>query len=292
MFTIIRSDALRALAFTALSVIGSADAWAQAPTNKLPLGVSGTIVCDGKGNIGISIDINGKITTETAREVENLFKAFHAAKQGDKHSCTSPSGDDDFSAFGTHFGINSNGGNVIAAMEIGRLFRNERVWLGVDGYCISSCVLILAGAVNRHVSRDNLVGIHRPYQASGPVANPSEIATTYSSLLAQIKSYLREMNVSTRLATDMLAIEPEAVRMLSLKELQSYRLLDLDPAEQERRAVNNEIDNLKEAERLGLDRIEYNKRKALANTRCSIAAPNDYRGFHDCYSHIMKTGAN
>jgi hypothetical protein len=96
------------------------------------------------------------------------------------------------------------------------------------------------------------------------------------------------MNVSTNLATDMLAVEPETVRMLSLQELQSYRLSGMVPAEQERRAVDREIDDVKEAEKLGLDRIEYTKRKARAKAICSA----ENRSYYDCYNRVMKTSAN
>jgi hypothetical protein len=258
------------------------------PPQRKPAGVSGDVACNGTGAVGLSITINGEITMKTAQDVEKLFTAFHAAEQGDKRSCThTSSGDEGLTAFGAHFDITSNGGDVSAAMAIGRLFRKESAWLGVEGHCISSCVLVLAGAIDRHVSGDNLVGIHRPYLTSGRTATSSEIAATYSGYLAQIKSYLREMNVSTKLATDMLAVEPEAVRMLTLKELQSYRLLGVDPAEQERRAVSREIHDLKEAEELGIDRIEYTKRKARANATCSSAAEH-----YHCFNRVMKTGAN
>ncbi|SHH25314.1 hypothetical protein [Bradyrhizobium erythrophlei] len=258
------------------------------PPQPAPAGVSGDVACNGTGAVGLSITINGEITMKTAQDVGKLFTAFHAAEQGDKRSCTRTSSDkNDLSAFGTHFDINSYGGDVSAAMAIGRLFRKESASLGVEGHCISSCVLILAGAVDRQVSGDNVVGIHRPYLASGRTATSAEIAATYSGYLAQIKSYLREMNVPTRLATDMLAVEPEAVRMLTLKELESYRLLGVDPTEQERRAVSREIRDLKEAEELGIDRIEYTKRKARANATCSAAAEH-----YDCFNRVMKTGAN
>lgn len=272
--------------------IGIADPKAVLPVAHAPIGVSGEIDCDGKGHVGLSITINGEITMKTAKDVEKLFTAFHAAEQGNRDSCTHTTSGNDFSAGGTHFGINSNGGDLVAALAIGRLFRKEGAWLGVDGHCISSCVLVLAGAVDRQVSNDNVVGIHRPYLVSSATATSAEITAEYSSYLGQMKSYLREMNVSGRLATDMLAVEPEEVRMLSLKELQSYRLLGVDPNEQERRAVSREIHDVKEAEQLGIDRIEYTKRKARANAACSAAAEEDNGSYYDCYTRVMKTGAN
>jgi hypothetical protein len=94
-------------------------------------------------------------------------------------------------------------------MEIGRMFRKERAWLSIDGDCVSACVLILAGAIDRFVTSGR-VGIHRPYTARlDPTWSVDKVRNVYRTTLQEIRSYLREMNVSEQLADDMLAIEPE-----------------------------------------------------------------------------------
>ena len=94
---------------------------------------------------------------------------------------------------------------------IGRMFRREGAWIGVNGVCYSACVFILAGAVDRQMGKSDQVGIHRPYLGSTP-ENPldaGQVKQAYSRTLQDMRSYLREMNVSPRLADDMLATEPE-----------------------------------------------------------------------------------
>src|ERR1700737_149118 len=102
------------------------------------------------------------------------------------------------------------------------------------------------------------------------------------------------MNVSERLADDMLAIEPERVRNLSQAELKGSGLATLAPAEQQRRAIENEARDVREAAQLGLDRREYTRRKALGINACIF---NSMTGKYmsdgemfDCRRRILTTG--
>ena len=84
-------------------------------------------------------------------------------------------------------------------MEIGRMFRNERAWIGVDqnSFCVSACVLILAGAVERALLKPVRIGIHRPYLDTAPQRplTPDEVREGYGRLLQDVRAYLNEMNV-------------------------------------------------------------------------------------------------
>jgi hypothetical protein len=156
------------------------------------------------------------------------------------------------------------------------------------------------GRVKRLYAR-GMVGIHRPYfdlpSGSQPLT-PDEVRGSYQQMLQEMRAYLREMNVSERLADDMLAIEPADVRYLSNKQLDDYGLRYIDPIEQET------ID-LQEAQHWGLDRREYMRRKALQKTNCNIWVlekqlghkPSDdeidqfiYKGVDACYQRVMKFG--
>jgi ATP-dependent protease ClpP protease subunit len=172
--------------------------------------------------------------------------------------------------------IDSPGGDIAAAMSIGRMLRKARIRVFVpkNQRCVSACIMIFAAAV----SRDSIgkIGIHRPYfnlSNSRPVA-PADVSKHYANLLQEIRSFLREMNVSEQLADDMLAIEPANVRYLSRDELMKYGLRDVDPVEQETR-------DLQEAQSLGLDRGEYIRRQALQKTSC------DYEVFEKQLGHEL-----
>ena len=121
-----------------------------------------------------------------------------------------------------------------------------------------------------------------------------QVKTAYGTMLQDIRAYLREMNISERLADDMLAIEPERVRTLSQAELKGYGLATLDPAEQQRRAIENEARDVWEAAQLGLDRAEYTRRKALVENICAYTAAGepmtDYSEYWRCKQRVLKTG--
>jgi len=113
-------------------------------------------------------------------------------------------------------------------------------------------------------------------------------------MLQDIRAYLREMDVSERLADDMLAIEPERVHILTQVELSAYGLARVDSAEQQRRAIANEARDVQEANQLGLDRREYTRRKSLGINSCIFnSATGKYMTdgeMLDCRRRILTTG--
>jgi hypothetical protein len=77
-------------------------------------------------------------------------------------------------------------------------------------------------------------------------------------MLQDMRAYLREVHVSVRLADDMLAIEPQRIRILTRAELTEYGLAKVDPAEQQRRAIESEARDVAEANQLGYCRQSGN----------------------------------
>jgi hypothetical protein len=179
--------------------------------------------------------------------------------------------------------LDTPGGNVDAAMAIGRLLRKEEANVSIgyrplsrQGICYSACVLVLAGAVGRDMQLGR-VGIHRPYLEVPKDAVSSErVKDIFQKTLLDIRAYFREMNVSEQLADAMLRIEPEHMRLLDGAALNSYGLAPEDP-------VAREIKELGIAQKYGLSREEYMKRKAIAASRC--ASPTTF-----CYQKIIETG--
>ena len=121
-----------------------------------------------------------------------------------------------------------------------------------------------------------------------------QVRRTYRVLLADIRAYLREMNVSERLADAMLAIEPERMHVLTSSDFRQYGLIGIDPAEQQRRAIENEARDVEEANKLGLDRMEYTRRKYLGENLCVYTPAGlvvtDYMEFWNCKQRVLKSG--
>jgi ATP-dependent protease ClpP protease subunit len=264
----------------------------------IPTGVSGEISCSLR-SVGITIDINGEIDNATVESVSKFFDQYHEQQRKVasglicRDSAAEP-GPPDFSAQSQHFGINSRGGSITAAMAIGRMLRKEHAHLFVDdsSVCISSCVLVLAGAVDRQISASAVIGIHRPYYvtSAGQTLSSEKVRSTYDTMLKDIRAYFREMDVSRRLADDLLATEPENVHILTHEEINKYGLGRLDSVEQQRRAIAKEVSDLQESSQLGLDRLEYTRRKALGDRLCSYTAASDYSEVSDCKKRVLTTG--
>jgi hypothetical protein len=180
--------------------------------------------------------------------------------------------------------LNSPGGSVNAAMAIGRMLRSERLVAQVNygNICYSSCVLILAGAVARYTGGP--IGIHRPYfEASQRELPPEKLKELYQKMLQNIRSYLREMNVSEQLADAMLRIDPSAIRVLSEAALNGFGLTRKDPIEQE-------TFELEEAQRYGINRQEYARRRHIVETICQNGKFDVDMTDDECYEMVMKTG--
>jgi hypothetical protein len=121
------------------------------------------------------------------------------------------------------------------------------------------------------------VGIHRPYfEVPKDAVSSERVKENFQKTLLDIRSYFREMNVSEQLADAMLRIEPEHMHLLDDAALNSYGLTREDP-------IAREIKELEIAQKYGLSRQEYMKRKALAASRC--ASPTTF-----CYQKIIETG--
>lgn len=160
--------------------------------------------------------------------------------------------------------LDSRGGDIESAIEIGRVVRKHRMTVVVhqQAECSSSCVLILgAGVVRNAFGR---VGIHRPY--FGVVdsnAEYSEIRTKRDSMLRSIETYLREIDVPHSLIDLMNGVPPEQVRYLSDRELEDLRLSGNDPSFDEKQVATK-------AWTYGVSSFHYRQKIAEANSKCAV----------------------
>lgn len=173
--------------------------------------------------------------------------------------------------------LNSTGGNISAALKIGRLLRKYGAMANVDenAICLSSCVYVLAGAPNRAV--DGTVAIHRPYDPNDKATSEVAQSEKYKKLGIQIAAYLKEMNIPTSLYDNSLFISPDRVKTLSFNEMQAYGLNENDPYADEAGAVQK-------AQKLGISRKEYVLRKARAHKECGLNSVTNDMPDHEVIS--------
>lgn len=106
------------------------------------------------------------------------------------------------------FSINSNGGNVNEAINIGLFFRDIFMELDVEEQCDSACFYVLVGAYNRSTSYP--IGLHRPYFQANQYANlsPKESEAAFSNVLKLVKDYLEQVHVSPVVVDEMMKASP------------------------------------------------------------------------------------
>jgi hypothetical protein len=200
----------------------------------------------GKG-CSFDIRISGAITEATPAAVRHAVaeRAEMMRRESEQNDC-----------WMIH--IDSGGGNVTAAIEV-----------DPEQLCASACVLIFAGATHRLAHGQ--IGIHRPYfQIPSTDFTAADVQRWFSDLSTQIHAFPREVNVSERLADDLMAVPPEQMRYLSADELVAYGLEIVDP-------VAKETTDLRGARKLGLDRATYMQRKIGSESFCRVVNPSDAR---------------
>jgi hypothetical protein len=149
--------------------------------------------------------LSGEIKKDNAKQAEQLFQMnFNKCEQ---MSST-------YLSIQIH--LNSNGGDVDAAMTIGRLLRKYGVRTVVTpmAKCLSSCVFILMAGLER-VAKEKTIGIHRPYFADlNSQAKINEVQHLRFKKIDAIKNYLTEMDIPNSILDLMISIPPDDIKVL------------------------------------------------------------------------------
>lgn len=171
----------------------------------------------------------------------------------------------------------SDGGDLRAAMQMGRILRSQRFNAVIsDGQsCLSACVFLLAASIGKTVNGN--VGIHRPYFVAGSSGSVAEEIQQMKELSA---AYFREMNIPDRLAEDMFSVDPAKIRILSPREMEDYRLNAKD-------FVAQETDIVRMMQEHGLSRAEYESLRADQDYYCRVFKGQNKR-MQECVSGVAE----
>lgn len=190
----------------------------------------------------------------------------------------------DISKKGIAVRLNSPGGDFRTAIALGRLMRSAGAHAvgGNADICMSSCVMLLAGATFRgHAGR---IGIHRPYRMSTAPISAAEMKKEFDSWDVEARSFLNEVNVSRRLWDEMIRVPPEDVRILSSDEMNSFGLKGEDP-------VSEEITDSDNARHYGISKMQYLQRKSTAARICNpILQRGEIEIWRNCDESIKRSG--
>jgi hypothetical protein len=145
--------------------------------------------------------------------------------------------------------LDSTGGEVSAAISIGRLIRKISGWTYIFGRCYSSCALIFIGGVERFNYGE--LGLHRPYLSSSPQSRET-LEKQVPLMLSMIKSYVTEMGITDNFYQQMVNTEPS--QMLTLGDGDSTALVPVKDA------VFDEVETARNARRFGLTTAQMRQR--------------------------------
>jgi hypothetical protein len=176
--------------------------------------------------------------------------------------------------------LSSPGGDVYAAMDIGRQIRVRSMETKVakGDSCVSACVFVFVAGVSRHLHFGGQLGIHRPYSTGTGYTSPQDADRQYKQMDASVRAYFKEMNISETLADDMLRIRPQDVKFLDFAGADQYGLNDDDPAHAEAEASFG-------AEVYGVSKAEYFRRQKRAEEECLMEI--NLLSYAECGDAIM-----
>ena len=109
--------------------------------------------------------------------------------------------------------INSPGGSVYEARKLGRFLRANGLRTAVDRLCVSACVDVLAGGVERYASRDAKLGIHQskvPHRYSTHEGGQLYVADSFR--------YLREMDIDPDVAIAAASVPNDKLLLIPLAD--------------------------------------------------------------------------
>ncbi len=122
--------------------------------------------------------------------------------------------------------LNSRGGKVMPAMEIGNIIRDNWLWTSLaddtGAVCYSSCVLIFAAGAVRIQPDLAPIGIHRPFFEVELFAglDKAEAKKKYDTLLSDVRLYLDKMGMALELYQAMIQVPSNELRKLSAADIQ------------------------------------------------------------------------
>lgn len=172
---------------------------------------------------------------------------FQDVSTGGAHCCwwiqadgeISPSTPADFQAFlvargsplrvGEPIVFNSPGGDIRAAIELGRMLRSSRAFTTVGGECLSACAFAFMGGERRSLyapemgATDGKIGVHR-FDAVG--GNPS--VASAQIVAGVITGYLTDMGVDPRLVTFAAATPSDNMHILTNEEATRFKVITDD----------------------------------------------------------------
>ncbi len=158
--------------------------------------------------------------------------------------------------------LNSDGGDITAAIEIGIFLRRQETWTIVprNAVCASACALVFLGGVNRITA--GKLGIHRPYSTKLSESSTAS-KTAFESLNLAVSQYLKQMNIPDAVLWAMNAVPPGEIKWLTRDERERFQIDGKDP-------VWDDLTDSHLAKRIGITKQQLYERQQKAKRICHL----------------------
>ena len=156
---------------------------------------------------------------------------------------------------GNAISLAADGGDVDAAMELGRLLRKLGLatFVARGKQCLSSCVFAFMGGTRRTVA--GRIGIHRPYLSS--TRQVADRPAYYRRVQKRLRQYVEDLDFPLSLYEAIMAVPPQSISLLTAADLKKFYLQGMSPS------TEDEADATA-ARNLGISVLEYLQQKAKA----------------------------
>lgn len=123
----------------------------------------------------------------------------------------------------------SPGGNVVKAMELGRLIRSAGLvtFQIRSGECASACALAFMGGVSRGADPGS-IGVHKASFNDSSTVGVADAVSAVQQLTAEEIAYMAEMGVDPSLLQLALQYDSDDIRYLSASEMERFRVTTAD----------------------------------------------------------------
>lgn len=171
--------------------------------------------------------------------------------------------------------FNSEGGNIIAALELGRAIRKA----GLNTYqekgreCASACSLLFVSGVKR-TADDRTIGVHQSWFDTDSGIDMEEAVSAVQELTADMLTYLIEMGVDPKLLQVSLTTSSDDMHYLSTKQMIDLKVITSgdDRAESQVDVSGWTGEDDDEAEELIEEVVEQTRKRVGGEQRVEVRA--------------------
>lgn len=278
---------IKSLSFLCVFIFSSGKLWAQETVGIFKYGVEQDFVC--------SVFVGGEISPKTYQDFGYLLNL----NINPKTCLADQNGLPVKRVIDTIFIMNSYGGDVESALNIGRLIKRENLNTHTDSFttetCFSACVLIYAAGKNRHITSglsefndaSTPLGLHKPDFVHGSYEY-AENEQKLDRLKYKLIDLYKENNIDERFIIKMFETSFENIYVTKLNQALVWQLINsLQPPESLKRlSINSERKIvLKDGTMNTLHQTKKDARRLTELTR-------ELSKTHPKYSRVLEAHAN